>query len=268
MLRYLGYGERQFGLQPMYVHKRNNWEFFAVLKGRCGLVLSSGDPPPLHTHHLWVFSPDTAHGWTGAGSSSCQVAVFHFSSVPHLIERAVSANGSYEIHLTPAQVSLIGHMATEMAPHYQRMTEKSHLVFERALLDLSLLILDTMPDERTESKPDFARRKVEAGITWYLEHMTQQPKLKEVADAVNVSERHLRRMFHEVRSKSPQMVFTHLRIQRAMELLARTDDKMETIASECGFASNTDFSRVFKKYRGTNPDAWRRNDASKKTTDV
>ncbi len=72
-------------------------------------------------------------------------------------------------------------------------------------------------------------------------------------------------MFHDVRKKSPQMVFTQLRIQRAMELLARTDYKMETIALECGFASNTDFSRVFKKHRGTNPDAWRRAGANRKS---
>ncbi len=178
MLRYLGYGGRQFGVQPMYVHKRSNWEFFAVLKGRCSLMLSSGEASPLHTRHLWVFSPDTAHGWSGVGTASCQVAVFHFSSVPHLIEQAVAVSGRYEISLTPEQVRLIGHMAAEMSPHYVRVTEKSHLVFERALIDLSLIMLDTLPDDRSESKPDFAVRKVEAGITWYLEHMTQQPKIK------------------------------------------------------------------------------------------
>ena len=259
MLRYLGYGDRQFGVRPMYVHKRSNWEFFALLKGQCRATPLSLDDAEAQGGHLWVFPPDMAHGWTGSAASVCRVAIFHFSTVPHLIERAVEARGFFGMALTPAQTRSIARMAEEVTPHYERMTEKSLLVFDRVRLDLSLMLLEEVPGERTESKSDFALRKVEAGTTWYLEHMAQQPKLDEVAVAVSVSVRHLRRMFHEVRSQSPQAVFTRLRLQRAMELLAQTDHKMETIARECGFASNTDFSRVFKKHRHVTPDAWRRN---------
>ena len=265
MLRYLGYGDRQFGEIPMYVHKRSNWEFFAVLKGRCSPVYETTEPQVLQSSRLWLFPPDVSHGWAGVRSSSCRVAVFHFSTIPHLLERMARSNGHLEIELSPPQVRTIAQLAVDLKPHYERMTEKSLLVFEHAGLELSLLMLETMPIEKSESKSDFALRKVEAGIIWYLEHMTQQPKLEEIAAAVNVSVRHLRRLFREVRSESPQVVFTQLRLQRAMELLAKTDNKMETIAHECGFASNTDFSRVFKKYRGTNPDAWRRNGMSKKS---
>jgi AraC family transcriptional regulator len=259
MLRYLGYGDRQFGVRPMYVHQRSNWEFFVLLKGRCRVTPSSLDDPEVRGGHLWVFPPDTAHGWIGTGVSVCRVAIFHFSAVPHLIERAVEARGFVGMALTAEQTRLIARMAEDVTPHYERMTEKSLLVFDRTRLDLSLMLLEAVPGERTESKSDFAVRKVEAGTTWYLEHMAQQPKLDEVASAINISERHLRRMFHEVRLKSPQAVFTQLRLQRAMELLAQTDHKLETIARECGFASNTDFSRVFKKHRNMTPDAWRRN---------
>ncbi|HMO51492.1 MAG TPA: helix-turn-helix transcriptional regulator [Kiritimatiellia bacterium] len=242
----------------MYVHKRTNWEFFAVLKGRCAAVQSPHEQPVFHSHRLWVFPPETAHGWTGPGEAACRVAIFHFSSVPHLLERIVKAKGRLEVTLTPAHIRMIMHLANELAPHYERMTEKSLLVFERAVLELSLLMLEAVPSDRTESKSEFAFRKVESGVTWYMEHMAQQPKLDEVARAIHVSPRHLRRLFREVRSENPQNVFTRLRLQRAMDLLAHTEYKMETIARECGFASNSDFSRVFKRYRGINPDAWRK----------
>lgn len=242
----------------MYVHKRANWEFFAVLKGRCGSVLPNQPPPVFQARFLWVFPPDTAHGWAGVNASACQVAVFHFSRVPDLLERMVMPSGELGVELTPVQVQRIARLVSELIPHYEFMTEKSLLVFERALLELSLLVLDKVTVPRTETKSDFALRKVEAAVTWYLEHMAHQPKLEEVSRAVNVSARHLRRLFLDVRKESPQSVFTHLRIQRALELLAQTDHKLESIASECGFSSGSDFSRVFKSHRNISPDAWRR----------
>jgi len=263
MLRYLGYGDRQFGLRPMYVHKRANWEFFAVLKGRCGSVRPDRDSPDFQTRYLWIFSPDAAHGWAGINASACQVAVFHFSNVPNLLERIVTPHGCLGVALDPAQARLVSQTARGLKPHYEHMTEQSLLVFERALLDLSLLILDQMPAARTETKSDFALRKVEAAMTWYLEHMAQQPKLDEISRAVNISVRHLRRLFIDVRNESPQTVFTSLRIHRAMELLAQTEYKLETIAAECGFSSGSDFSRVFKTHRNISPDAWRRSVSNK-----
>lgn len=44
MLRHMVAGVRRFGLYPMYVHQRDNWEFLAVLRGKCGAVLSETGP--------------------------------------------------------------------------------------------------------------------------------------------------------------------------------------------------------------------------------
>jgi AraC family transcriptional regulator len=242
----------------MYIHKRANWEFFAVLNGRCAPVLSDHEQPVACMNHLWLFPPTTPHGWVGENASKCRVAVFHFSSVPGLLERTVQRHGHLSTNLSSTQSRHIARMIVDVTPHYERMTERSLLVFERTLLDLTLMILESYPAERTETKSDFALRKVEASITWYMEHMAQQPKLEEVARAVNVSVRHLRRLFHDVRNESPLAAFSVLRVQRAMELLAQTDEKMETIARKCGFSSSSDFSRVFKNMRNINPDAWRR----------
>lgn len=258
MLRYLGYGARRFGSCPMYVHRRAHWEFFAVLQGRCAPIQPGQPPAALRARTLWVFSPEIAHGWMGAKAAACQVAVFHFDAVPALLERAVGANGQRCVALDPAKIRRISRLAGELRPHYERMTERSQLVFERVLLELSLLVLEKCPAGRAETRSTFALRKVEAGITWYLEHMARRPKLEEVARAVNVSGRHLRRLFGAVRQESPQAAFTQLRLQRARELLARTDRKLEALARECGFSSGSDFSRVFKSACRIGPDAWRR----------
>ena len=258
MLRYLASGPRQFGITPMYVHRRANWEFFAVLRGDCGLVLPGGPIPPLRRRHFWVFPPDAAHGWVGRGTQACHVAVFHFATVPDLLERAVRRGGYLSGDLTAAEVPRWLALARELTPHYHQPTQRSRLVFERARLDLSLMAIARVPEERAVLEMEYAPQKVESALAWYDEHMQERPKMEALAAAVHISVRHLRRLFHAVRSESPQAVLSRRRVARAMDLMSQSDAPLAAIAGQCGFASISDFCRVFKISQGISPMAWRR----------
>ena len=43
-----------------------------------------------------------------------------------------------------------------------------------------------------------------------------------------------------------------------MELLSKSDLKLDAIAAKCGFSSASDFCRVFNSEHKISPDAWRR----------
>ena len=103
MLRYLGVGPRQFGVFPLKPLARMNWEFFAVVKGRCAPLSTDQKHPPLATHTLWLTAPGSAHTWAGDGERHAQVAVFHFGSVPPPLEAAVRERGQLALKLTPAE---------------------------------------------------------------------------------------------------------------------------------------------------------------------
>lgn len=258
MLRHMALGIRRFGLHPMYIHQRDNWEFFAVLRGKCGAVLTESDQPTLHQHHLWVFPPELAHGWKGEGTSRCKIAVFHFGKVPPLLEKITREHGYLECALLPNQARRLLEIQTELGPPYGNVTEKSLLCFEKALLELSLIALSETPFELDQAGADYAPQKVQECLAWYSEHMPEQPKLDQIAQAVNVSIRHLRRLFWQVRRESPQAALTRLRLERAMGLLSLSNLKLDAIARQCGFSSSSDLCRVFKTHRHVSPDAWRR----------
>ena len=57
--------------------------------------------------------------------------------------------------------------------------------------------------------------------------------------------------------RSPMQHLTSLRIEEACRLLAATDDKVETIARQVGFDEASVFSRVFKRWVGRSPKAYR-----------
>jgi AraC-like DNA-binding protein len=258
MLRHLALGIRRFGLYPMYIHQRDNWEFFAVLRGACGAVLADTDKPLLHQRHLWVFPPEVAHGWKGEGASRCKIAVFHFGTVPPLLEKIVRQNQFLECDLSPRQIRRLADIHDELRTPYGSVTEKSLMFFEKALLELSLIALSETPFASEQNGGDYALEKVQECLSWYSEHMLEQPKLERVALAVNVSVRHLRRLFWQARRESPQAAFTRLRLEHAMGLLSLSNLKLDAVARQCGFSGSSDFCRVFKIHQHVSPDAWRK----------
>ena len=54
-----------------------------------------------------------------------------------------------------------------------------------------------------------------------------------------------------------------VRIQMAKEQLRSTDHNIRMIAEECGFLSSNVFIRVFKKWEGITPGAYREQEAAR-----
>ena len=257
MLRYLGVGARQFGLFPLKPLARMNWEFFAVLKGRCAPLIDDQKTVPLAEHTLWVTAPGSAHTWAGDGARAAQVAVFHFGSVPAVLEAHVREGGQIAVPLKPAECRRLQLLARQLQPEFHQPTRLSNLVFQSALLELTLLTLRKLPQVKTGQLEGGAERVVENATTWYSEHLRANPSITEVAREVHVSPSTLRRLFRRVLREQPARVFGRLQIERGMRLMTETQLKLDTIAEECGFTCTSDFCRAFKAFTKVTPTVWR-----------
>ena len=162
------------------------------------------------------------------------------------------------VSLLDDEINRIKTMATNLTPHWEHPTQVSHLYYERALIDLSLIALKDHADSRQIPLHRHASERVERAIAWYVVNMARNPTVDEVALALHMSPTHLRRLFKEVKNQSPHKVFRELKIKRATELLGNTLETIEEIASRCGFQSTTDFSRVFRLEMEVSPNRWRR----------
>lgn len=257
MLRYLGVGPRQFGLYPLKPIARMNWEFFAVLRGRVAPLADGATPKPLTGETLWVTAPGSAHTWAGDGPRRAHIAVFHFGSVPAPLEAAVRERGQLALHLAPNELRRVAALARELQGDFQQPTRLSNLVYEAALLELSLLALRKLPDGKAPPIADQAERTVAAAIAWYADHVRTNPSIVEVARTVHVSPSTLRRLFHRVRGERPARVFSRIQLEKGMRLMTETKFKLEGIAEECGFTSTSDFCRAFKAFTQVTPTVWR-----------
>lgn len=66
------------------------------------------------------------------------------------------------------------------------------------------------------------------------------------------------RLFRETTDRTPQEYFARLRIEKACAFLHHSDQSLDDIAAMTGFCDRYHFSRVFKKWRGMGPAAFRR----------
>lgn len=82
--------------------------------------------------------------------------------------------------------------------------------------------------------------------------------LDDLAELACVSKEHLRKLCHHELGRTPMNQVTFLRMQQARHLLSTTDDKVESIARQVGYANPHTFSNTFKKWVGWRPSEIRR----------
>jgi AraC family transcriptional regulator len=125
---------------PILPHTRVNWEFYAVVQGRCGVLLDHEEKMPLRARRRWVFPPGHLHGWHGE-EEHCSVVVLHASSVPRQLVEAIPSSGILERRITGAQCRQIEAIERAIEPDFHKPTLLSELHFNRAIIDLSVIAL-------------------------------------------------------------------------------------------------------------------------------
>ena len=258
MLRYLGHGPRQFGVYPLKPLVRMNWEFFAVVRGRCAPLHAPGEKPALAGHTLWITPPGSAHTWAGDGDRRAHVAVFHFGTVPAALEAFVRERGQVAVPLNPADCRRVTALARELRTDFEQPNSLSNLLFQGALIELTLLALRKVAPAKLPIPADHAERTVETATRWFTEHVRANPTIVEVAREVHVSPSTLRRLFQRVLRQQPTRVFSRIQLEKSMRLMTETKLKLDGIAVECGFTCTSDFCRAFKAFTKVTPTVWRK----------
>lgn len=103
---------------------------------------------------------------------------------------------------------------------------------------------------------------VKRAIAYLDKNATSQISRWQLAEAINVSEDYLTRIFRKELGISPWDYLNRYRIFLATKLLRQTSLTINEVASESGFQDQAYFCRVFKKTMGVNPGKIRRGKGS------
>lgn len=84
------------------------------------------------------------------------------------------------------------------------------------------------------------------------------PSMDEVAKTAAMSRYHFIRQFKAVFGETPVQFRTRVRLDRAKDLLAQSDDSITAICMAVGFSSLGSFSALFSRRFGRSPSTFRR----------
>ncbi len=96
-------------------------------------------------------------------------------------------------------------------------------------------------------------------VTSHVEaHLDQPIRNEDLAALVRLNPSHFGRAFRNSFGEPPHEYVIRRRIERAQGLMLSTDASLSEIALNCGLADQSHLTRLFRRFAGESPRAWRR----------
>jgi transcriptional regulator GlxA family with amidase domain len=122
-------------------------------------------------------------------------------------------------------------------------------------------VVDTTPTSQTVYIPPghlAASNHFLLEAEWAVRQAGDAPlTARQLAAALNSSERTLHRRFREASGETPKQFIDRVRFETARTLLETTTHSVKELAQSSGYADQTSFRRAFQRYSGMTPGAYR-----------
>ena len=150
----------------------------------------------------------------------------------------------------PPEANAIADQALRRLSQIRSVTEIPALVSEAALRLCEMV--------RETRRQDTGNVHVEKAKHYLTDHLTQEIRTDDIAEAVGLSPYHLSRLFKTHTGLTLREYLTRERIEAAKQLLAATDRTIPQIASLLRFCDQSYFTMVFRSQTGQTPGEYRK----------
>jgi AraC-like DNA-binding protein len=126
------------------------------------------------------------------------------------------------------------------------------------LLTLLMQIVRMDNTVQNNAKPSTVKvPQIQRALDYVCDNYNKSIPIEALADVCHISETHFRRLFSGTMNMSPIDYINFVRVERACDLMKKTQDSMEDIAVKVGFQTVSTFNRNFKKVLGISPYQWK-----------
>lgn len=225
-----------------FLHYHDHYEIGICLQGE-GLIVTAGCAEVIRAGDLVFAPPKTAHYSRAVTPCLCRFVYVRANAVEEQLRTTVPGVIRQQEHPRAAE-ALLQLMLDADRPQASR----------RVLLRLDLFLLEAnacfreVPVEvEEEPMAEFLLARYNLPLT-----------ISEMASHFHVSESQLRRRFTAIYREGPISYRNRLRCSIGKELLTRTGSSVEEIARHLGFVSPSDFYRHFRRFYGTSPSSFKK----------
>ncbi len=228
-------------------HSHPHQQILLAAEGRMELEIA-GAGGLVHGCQGAIVQSDQSHAYRGVGCNSILVLDVPDTAFGDLHGLRKSGKGQSFFAVPPALHHLVRFLALERQPD-----GGNPALLERA----APLVISSLASHLESSTLDYPARVNRALV---FMHGSYESPIggRDVADAAGLSVSRLYGLFRPWVGKTPGDYLADLRLAKARELLARTEDSVARIAHAVGYGDQTALTRAFRKRLQTTPAAYRR----------
>ena len=188
-----------------------------------------------------------------------------FNIEPQIIARmAYESTNSERVELLPTfpkSDPLIYHIALSIKANFDS-GNYDQLYVESLFHSLSIHLFRNYTAQKFDLKkygdglPSF---KLKLAINYINDHLDQTIKLNDIAEILDLSQFYFCHLFKQSTGIAPYKYVIQKRVQRAKKLLSHSKVPLVDIAYECGFSSQSQMTKHFRKCEGMTPKVYRSN---------
>jgi AraC family transcriptional regulator, transcriptional activator for feuABC-ybbA operon len=245
--------------EPDWYHKPRDIKhhsLWLVVKGK-GTFTINGTHYPAEPGKLFCFSPGMMVERTTDPEQPLEYYFlrFHYTECyeekehwiyRHASETGFPLEGMYTVTNPPQLIYLF----EQLDALWKR---RGHMTAMRRNILLHEFLLALIQDFRAQKIAGDTTAAIELTQDYMTGHYQEPLTLEGLAQMAGLSVSHYSRLFKKFIGYSPIDYLTHLRVDRAKELLVLSDYRLKSIASSVGYTDEFYFSRIFKKVTGQSP---------------
>lgn len=209
----------------------------------------------LNRGDLVLIPPNQAHAYGAYPNDPWKIYWFHFGGhgASALLQWTPFSNKNPSL-ASPLIDSLRRHFRTALAAVERGYTDHTLLELSRVLINVLTLLHANNPQQNKQRET----QRIEQVMDSMRDDLERPRPLAHYAKEAGLSVSRFSERFKKHCGVSAMAYFTELRIQRACELLDRSELHIGEIAEKLGFADPLYFTRLFRKHTGMPPTAYRR----------
>lgn len=176
--------------------------------------------------------------------------IYRQQILPHIY---YPANSTPEIHYAVNQIS----QAYKDNPHAPK-----ELVVLASISEIFSVILQQELYQQNTDVSGVSMHKLEQvkSVLEFIElHYATSVSLQQLADVAGMHPSYFCRYFRSITHRSPMEYVNMYRIEKAAQMLQESSMSVTAVCMECGFNECSNFIKVFRKYKGTTPNQYRKN---------